>query len=155
MLENLSSTYALNGDNFADLGDFLLNYSFDTRFQSHLAHRAAPAGPGQPHFDNRTIYLYQLNTSAVSLQHGSYLGKRLFDLLTHLFPPVRMIVGIGSCRRKITYKRKRENKILSVKKVVSPDSFILGPVWTKTIFVMQPLGMELKFSIVFSRMRDC
>ena len=128
MLESLSSACALNGDNFGDLGDFLLNDSFDTRFQSHLAHGAAPAGAGQPHFDNRTIYLYQLNASAVSLQHGSYLGKRLLNLLTHLFPPVRMIVSIESCRRKITYKRRRENKILSVKRAVSPGLFNLGPV---------------------------
>ena len=128
MLESLSSGYTLDGDNFGDLGDFLLNDSFDTRFQSHLAHGAAPAGPGQPHLDNRTIYPYQLNASAVSLQHGSYLGKRLLDLLTHLFPPVRMIVRIGSFRHKITYKRRRENKILSIMRLVSPDLFILRPV---------------------------
>lgn len=103
MFESLSSAHPLNGDNFGDLGDFLLNDSFYTRFQSHLAHGTAPAGPGQPHLNNRTIYLYQLNTSAVSLQHGSYLGKRLLDLLTHLFPPVRMIVSIESRGRKITY----------------------------------------------------
>jgi hypothetical protein len=52
----------------------------------------------------------------------------LLDLLTHLFPPVRMIVSIESCRRKITYKRRRENKILSIKRLGSPDLFILGPV---------------------------
>ncbi len=127
MLECLSSAWALNGDNFGDLGDFLFNDSFDTRLQSHLAHGTAPAGPGQPHFDNRTINRYQLNTSAVFLQHGSYLGKRLLDLLTHLFPPVRMIVRFESYRRKITYNRRRENKILSIKRVVSPDLFILRP----------------------------
>gem|GEM_PF-5825660 len=32
MLESLSSACALNGDNLGDLGDFLLNDSFDTRF---------------------------------------------------------------------------------------------------------------------------
>jgi len=112
MPENLRVSYALNGDNFGDLGNFLLDDSFDTRFQSHLAHGAAPAGAGQPNFDYRTFYLYQLNAAAVSFQHGSYLGKRLLDFLTHLLPPVRMIVSIESCRRKITYKRRRENKIL-------------------------------------------
>ena len=114
MPEDLISGYALKGDNFGNLGDFLLNDPLDTRFQSHLAHGATAAGPGQPYFDHRTIDLYQIDAPAVSLQHGSYLGKGLLDFFTHLFPPLKIIVSIESRRRKITYKRRGENKILSI-----------------------------------------
>jgi hypothetical protein len=92
--------HTLDGYNFGDIGDFLLNNPLDTRFQRHLAHGAAMAGPGQPHFDYGTIDIYQLYTPAVFLQHWSYLGKRLLHLLTHLFPPVKIIVKKESRRAK-------------------------------------------------------
>jgi len=84
----------LDGYYFSDIGDFLLYNPLDTGFQGHLAHGAAMAGPGQPHFDHGTIDIYQFHTPAVSLEHWSYLGKRLLDFLTHLFPPVDMIVKV-------------------------------------------------------------
>ncbi len=107
--------YALNGDNLGDFGDFLLNDPFDTRFQSHLAHGTTAAGPGQPHFDHGTGDLYQIDAPAVFLQHGSYFCQGLLNFFTHLiFLQSGLIVGTESCRRKITYKRRGENKILSI-----------------------------------------
>ncbi len=93
MPEDLVPGYALKSDNFGNLWDFLLDDPLDTRFQSHLAHGATAAGPGQPYFDHRPIDLYQLDAPAVSLQHGSYLGKGLLDFFTHLFPPLKIIIS--------------------------------------------------------------
>jgi len=71
-----------------------------------------------------------------------------------------MIVSIILCRGKITYKTRRENKIMSIEESISTiqwqrafHGIVLRIRENKFTSVRD--GKELKFSIIFSRMRDC
>lgn len=85
----ISKTLRLDGLYALNLGNLLLENTFDTIRESQLRHRAAGTRTDETDLHNATFDVYELDVPAICLQGRTDLVEYLLDAFFHVASPFR------------------------------------------------------------------